>query len=101
MHEIDAKNTIITPGFIDCHTHPIFNKNRSNEFYLRSNGKTYKEIADDGGGINNSVISLRETEEKNWEDILEEFEKHKDIDFAYPTERRFNHQSEGKSVIKD
>jgi len=43
----------------------------------------------------------REIEEKIWEDILEEFENHKDIDFAYPTERRFNHDIEGKHVVKD
>ena len=43
----------------------------------------------------------REIEEKIWENILEEFEKHTDIDFAYPTERRFNHYTEGKSAIKD
>ena len=38
---------------------------------------------------------------KQGEDILEEFGKHEDIDFAYPTERRFNHYTEGKHVIKD
>ena len=43
----------------------------------------------------------REIEEKIWEDILEEFENHKDIDFAYPTERRFNHDIEGKHIVKD
>ncbi len=31
-----------------------------------------------------------------WESILTEFEKHPDIDFAYPTIRRFNNLSEAK-----
>jgi len=33
-----------------------------------------------------------------WESILMEFSKHNDIDFAYPTERRFNNLSEGKGT---
>ncbi len=61
--EIDAENTIITPGFIDCHTHPIFNDSRSNDFKLRTSGKTYQEINDQGGGINSSVESLRKVTE--------------------------------------
>ena len=47
---LDAKNCIVTPGFIDSHTHPIFIGNRSNEFIMRANGKTYKDISDSGGG---------------------------------------------------
>lgn len=31
-----------------------------------------------------------------WEDILEAFAQHDDIDFAYPTSRFFNHRLEGK-----
>ena len=42
----------------------------------------------------------RETEHKMWEDILDIFEEHDDIDFAYPTERRFNHDIEGKIAVK-
>ena len=49
--EIDAENAIITPGFIDCHTHPIFSSNRAIEFNLRSSGATYAEIASKGGGL--------------------------------------------------
>ena len=43
----------------------------------------------------------RETEHKIWEDILNAFEDHSDIDFAYPTERRFNHDVEGKMAVKN
>ena len=63
--EIDAENAIITPGFIDCHTHPIFSSNRAIEFNLRSSGVTYAEIASKGGGINSSVLSLRSDEENS------------------------------------
>lgn len=41
----------------------------------------------------------RETEHKIWEDILNVFENHNNIDFAYPTERRFNNDIESKIVI--
>ena len=30
----DCKNKLVTPGFVDCHTHPIFLKGRENEFQL-------------------------------------------------------------------
>ncbi len=67
-HEIDAENAIITPGFIDCHTHPIFTSSRAKEFNLRASGHTYEEIANQGGGINSSVSSLRD---KNEDDLYE------------------------------
>ena len=63
--EIDAENAIITPGFIDCHTHPVFSSNRAIEFNLRSSGATYAEIASKGGGINSSVLSLRSDDENS------------------------------------
>ncbi|MDP6936328.1 MAG: amidohydrolase family protein, partial [Candidatus Marinimicrobia bacterium] len=49
--EIDADGALITPGFIDSHTHPIFSGNRAAEFELRASGKSYEEIAQKGGGI--------------------------------------------------
>ena len=61
--EIDAENSIITPGFIDCHTHPVFSNNRAKEFNLRTSGSSYAEIASKGGGINSSVLSLRQEDE--------------------------------------
>lgn len=36
----------------------------------------------------------RSTEHEIWEDILQEFARHKDIEFAYPTQRFFTRQSE-------
>ena len=56
---IDANNNLITPGFIDSHTHPVFVKNRSNEFIMRLNNKSYTEIFNNGGGIHSSIGNLR------------------------------------------
>ena len=56
---IDANNNIVTPGFIDSHTHPIFTGERSKEFFMRINGKDYNEISKAGGGIFSTVEKLR------------------------------------------
>ena len=37
-------------------------------------------------------------EEQIWEAVLDEFAKHEDIDFAYPTTRFYNNRLEGKNV---
>jgi imidazolonepropionase len=62
---------IITPGFVDCHTHLVFGGNRSGEFEQRLNGVSYAEIAASGGGIISTVNATREaTEEELIESAL-------------------------------
>ncbi len=58
---IDAGQCVVTPGFIDPHTHPVFSMTREKEFEMRIQGKTYMEIARAGGGIRASVRDLRQT----------------------------------------
>ena len=67
--EIDADGALITPGFVDSHTHPIFSGNRANEFSMRISGKSYEEIASMGGGIISSINEVRNASE---EQLLEE-----------------------------
>lgn len=54
----DAQGKLMLPGFIDCHTHPVFVGNRANEFFLRNRGASYQEIAASGGGINTSAQKI-------------------------------------------
>ena len=56
---IDAEGMVVTPGFIDPHTHPVFSTTREDEFEMRVQGKSYMEIARAGGGIRRSVRDLR------------------------------------------
>ena len=58
------KNRLITPGLIDCHTHLVFGGNRSKEFDMRLNGKSYQEIAASGGGIASTVKATRASSEE-------------------------------------
>ncbi len=55
----DCQNRLITPGFVDPHTHPVFHQGREEEFGLRVQGATYQEIAEKGGGINSSINGVR------------------------------------------
>lgn len=56
---IDADKKVVTPGLVDPHTHPVFAGERSAEFEMRLAGKTYMEIASEGGGINATVTAVR------------------------------------------
>ncbi len=61
---LDASGRLVTPGFVDPHTHPVFAATREREFELRIQGKTYQEIAAAGGGIRSSVRALRAASEE-------------------------------------
>lgn len=54
-----AGGSVVIPGFVDPHTHPVFAGNRSDEFNMRIVGKSYQEIAAAGGGILNTVRATR------------------------------------------
>ncbi|MDB4914426.1 MAG: hutI [Gemmatimonadetes bacterium] len=56
---IDCDNGVLTPGFVDSHTHAIFGRARYEEQELRAAGVPYMEIARQGGGIHASVRDLR------------------------------------------
>ncbi len=56
---ISVKDKIILPGLVESHTHTLFFGSRSKEFRKRLDGKSYEEIAASGGGINNTVIAVR------------------------------------------
>ncbi len=61
--EIDAGGRLVTPGFVDPHTHMVFASLREEEFEMRCLGASYKEIAQAGGGILSTVIPTREASE--------------------------------------
>lgn len=55
---------IALPAFVDSHTHICFGGNRANDFAMRNAGKTYLEIAENGGGIWSSVQHTRNASEE-------------------------------------
>ena len=50
---------VLTPGWIDCHTHAVFAGERADEFVLRNAGHSYVDILEGGGGILNTVEAVR------------------------------------------
>ncbi len=59
MKIIDANGGAIVPGFVDSHTHLIWDGDRTNEMALRQRGLTYSDISKLGGGISKTVESTR------------------------------------------
>lgn len=58
---IDLNGRLVSPTFIDSHTHLVFAADRDEEFVMKVKGMDYQAIAAAGGGIVNSAKKLQET----------------------------------------
>ena len=56
----DLGGAWVTPGLIDCHTHLVFAGTRAGEYAQRLRGRSYAEIAREGGGILSTMRAVRE-----------------------------------------
>jgi imidazolonepropionase len=56
---VDLCGRLVTPGFIDCHTHLVYAGDRSVEIERRLAGESYQDIARGGGGILSTVAATR------------------------------------------
>lgn len=58
--QINATGKVVTPGFVDPHTHAIYAGSREHELSLKLKGVPYLEILKQGGGILSTVRSTRQ-----------------------------------------
>lgn len=61
--DIDAERGVVTPGFVDCHTHLVFAGSRADEHSARCAGESYLSLSAKGGGINATVRATRAASE--------------------------------------
>lgn len=56
---VDAQGGLVTPGFVDPHTHLAFAGSREDELERKAGGESYVSILADGGGILRTVRETR------------------------------------------
>ena len=61
---LDAQGRLVTPGFVDCHTHMVFGGYRQGEIPLKLRGAGYLDILRAGGGILDTVGKTRAASEE-------------------------------------
>lgn len=57
---LDAHGRLVLPGFVDPHTHAAFAGSRAEELGAKLAGKSYAQIAAEGGGIQRTVRDTRQ-----------------------------------------
>lgn len=65
--DIDASGKCVLPGFVDCHTHPVWSGDRCHEFIIKLNGATYLDVQKMGGGIG---FTTRHTKASSEDELL-------------------------------
>lgn len=63
---INAKGKLVTPGFVDPHTHALYAGSREHELALKIKGVPYLDILKQGGGI---LSTVRHTLQASDEDL--------------------------------
>lgn len=71
IEEVES-NTVAFPGMIDAHTHICYGGTRAQDFAARNNGKTYLEIAAEGGGIWSTVTNTRKASQEQLSHSMKE-----------------------------
>ena len=79
---LNAENRAVLPGFVDPHTHAAFIGTRESEFSMRMKGKSYMEILQQGGGILNTVRSVRSA---SIDELICELKKRIELFYAWGT----------------
>jgi imidazolonepropionase len=69
---IEANRKLVTPGYVDAHTHLVYGGDRSNELKMKLRGKSYMEILAAGGGIMSTVTATREATDNQLEEVAAE-----------------------------
>lgn len=68
VHEYDSTGEVWVPELVECHTHLVYAGSRHKDYARRCAGKTYLEIAAEGGGILSTVTKTREA---SMEELIE------------------------------
>lgn len=79
---LDARGKVVMPGFVDPHTHLVWAGDRSAEFEMRLQGKTYMQIMAAGGGI---LSSLKATRTASLDELINQSQKRAQQAFRYGT----------------
>jgi imidazolonepropionase len=61
---VDAHHELVTPGFVDPHTHLVFAGSREDEMERKVRGESYTSILANGGGILRTLRDTRSASEK-------------------------------------
>ncbi len=71
--QYSAGGNAVFPGLVDCHTHLGFGGWRADEFRMRIEGRSYLEIAAEGGGIRKTMAQTRGASEEELRDHCEKY----------------------------
>jgi len=80
VNVFSGEDEVWIPELVDCHTHLVHAGSRHHDYAMRAKGKTYQDIAKEGGGILFTLAHTREASEnelmENGNAEIERFQKY-------------------------